>query len=166
MPANDSWDHGHRQPSARPTPDRSSGTSESRTPQDHVMTLSARLSATTGKRHRTRITVRPGPHGCPRQRVLPPPVAPRSSPCARYTRYLVPNFKSKVMSNDKARQALALATDRRRVRLRLPGGDHGRGGDKLAHSTRTFPRSRTPRFPRGVEGRPRSRPRSSSRPPV
>jgi peptide/nickel transport system substrate-binding protein len=29
-----------------------------------------------------------------------------------YTRYLVPNFKSKVMSNDKARQAFALATDR------------------------------------------------------
>jgi peptide/nickel transport system substrate-binding protein len=29
-----------------------------------------------------------------------------------YTRYLVPNFKSKVMSNDKARQALALATNR------------------------------------------------------
>lgn len=29
-----------------------------------------------------------------------------------YTRYLVPNYKSDVMSNDKAREALALATDR------------------------------------------------------
>ncbi len=29
-----------------------------------------------------------------------------------YTRYLVPNFKSKVFSNDKAREALALSTDR------------------------------------------------------
>ncbi|MGB4917024.1 MAG: ABC transporter substrate-binding protein [Propionicimonas sp.] len=29
-----------------------------------------------------------------------------------YTRYLVPNFKSKVFSNDKAREALALAADR------------------------------------------------------
>ena len=29
-----------------------------------------------------------------------------------YTRYLTPNFKSKVMSKDQARQALALATDR------------------------------------------------------
>ena len=29
-----------------------------------------------------------------------------------YTRYLMPNFKSKVMSNDKAREALALSTDR------------------------------------------------------
>lgn len=29
-----------------------------------------------------------------------------------YTRYMTPNFKSKVMSNDKAREAFALATDR------------------------------------------------------
>lgn len=29
-----------------------------------------------------------------------------------YTRYLTPNFKSKVMSNDKVREAFALATDR------------------------------------------------------
>ena len=39
-----------------------------------------------------------------------------------YTRYLVPNFKSKVMSNDKAREALALSTDRAAY-VTAAGGD-------------------------------------------
>ncbi len=39
-----------------------------------------------------------------------------------YTRYLVPNFKSKVFSNDKAREALALATDRSAY-VTAAGGD-------------------------------------------
>ncbi len=39
-----------------------------------------------------------------------------------YTRYLVPNFKSKVMSNDKAREALALSTDRAAY-VSAAGGD-------------------------------------------
>ena len=48
-----------------------------------------------------------------------------------YTRYLVPNFKSKVFSNDKAREALALATDRSAY-VTAAGGDAGREGDQLA----------------------------------
>ena len=39
-----------------------------------------------------------------------------------YTRYLTPNFKSKVMSNDKAREALALSTDRAAY-VTAAGGD-------------------------------------------
>ncbi|MFT4109840.1 ABC transporter substrate-binding protein [Propionicimonas sp.] len=39
-----------------------------------------------------------------------------------YTRYLVPNFKSKVFENDKAREALALATDRSAY-VTAAGGD-------------------------------------------
>jgi peptide/nickel transport system substrate-binding protein len=39
-----------------------------------------------------------------------------------YTRYMVTNFKSKVMSNDKAREALALATDRSAY-VAAAGGD-------------------------------------------
>jgi peptide/nickel transport system substrate-binding protein len=39
-----------------------------------------------------------------------------------YTRYLVPNYKSKVFSNDKAREALALSTDRSAY-VAAAGGD-------------------------------------------
>ncbi len=39
-----------------------------------------------------------------------------------YTRYMVPNFKSKVFSNEKAREALALATDRSAY-VTAAGGD-------------------------------------------
>jgi peptide/nickel transport system substrate-binding protein len=48
-----------------------------------------------------------------------------------YTRYLVPNFKSKVMSNDKAREALALATDRAAYVTAY-------GGDQVAKATNSL----------------------------
>ena len=48
-----------------------------------------------------------------------------------YTRYLVPNFKSKVMSNDKAREALALATDRSAYVTAA-------GGDQIAKATNSL----------------------------
>ncbi|MFZ0531131.1 MAG: ABC transporter substrate-binding protein [Propionicimonas sp.] len=45
-----------------------------------------------------------------------------SNVASPYTRYLVPNFKSKVFSNDKAREALAMATDRSAY-VTAAGGD-------------------------------------------
>jgi len=48
-----------------------------------------------------------------------------------YTRYLVPNFKSKVMSNDKAREALAMATDRSAYVTAM-------GGDQIAKATNSL----------------------------
>lgn len=48
-----------------------------------------------------------------------------------YTRYLVPNFKSKVFSNDKAREALALSTDRSAYVTAA-------GGDQIAKATNSL----------------------------
>lgn len=69
-----------------------------------------------------------------------------------YTRYLVPNFKSKVMSNDKARQALALATDRSAYVTAA-------GGDQVAVATNSLINPNLPAFPNtplpaGVKGDP------------
>ncbi len=57
-----------------------------------------------------------------------------------YTRYLVPNFKSKVMSNDKARQALALATDRSAYVTAV-------GGPTVAQPTNSVINPALPAFP-------------------
>jgi peptide/nickel transport system substrate-binding protein len=57
-----------------------------------------------------------------------------------YTRYLVPNFKSKVMSNDKARQALALATDRSAYVTAA-------GGSQVAVATNSLINPNLPAFP-------------------
>lgn len=48
-----------------------------------------------------------------------------------YTRYMVPNFKSAVFSNDKAREALALATDRSAYVT-------GAGGDQVVKATNSL----------------------------
>ena len=58
-----------------------------------------------------------------------------------YTRYLVPNFKSKVMSNDKARQALALATDRSAYITAV-------GGPQVAVATNSLINPNLPAFPK------------------
>ncbi len=57
-----------------------------------------------------------------------------------YTRYLVPNFKSKVFSNDKAREALALATDRSAYVT-------GAGGDQVVKATNSLINPALPAFP-------------------
>ena len=57
-----------------------------------------------------------------------------------YTRYLVPNFKSKVMSNDKAREALALATDRSAYVTAA-------GGDQVVKATNSLINPALPAFP-------------------
>ncbi len=57
-----------------------------------------------------------------------------------YTRYLVPNFKSKVMANDKAREALALSTDRAAYVTAA-------GGDQIAKATNSLINSGLPAFP-------------------
>ncbi|PKQ32386.1 MAG: ABC transporter substrate-binding protein [Actinobacteria bacterium HGW-Actinobacteria-2] len=57
-----------------------------------------------------------------------------------YTRYLVPNFKSKVFSNDKAREALALATDRTAYVTAA-------GGDQVAKATNSLINPALPAFP-------------------
>jgi peptide/nickel transport system substrate-binding protein len=57
-----------------------------------------------------------------------------------YTRYLVPNFKSKVFSNDKAREALALATDRSAYVV-------ASGGDQVAKATNSLINPALPAFP-------------------
>jgi peptide/nickel transport system substrate-binding protein len=57
-----------------------------------------------------------------------------------YTRYLVPNFKSKVMSNIKVRQALALATDRSAVVTAA-------GGSQVAQATNSLINPNLPAFP-------------------
>ncbi len=57
-----------------------------------------------------------------------------------YTRYLVPNYKSKVMSNDKARQALALATDRSAYVTAA-------GGSQVAVATNSLINPNLPAFP-------------------
>jgi peptide/nickel transport system substrate-binding protein len=57
-----------------------------------------------------------------------------------YTRYLTPNFKSKVMSNDKARQALALATDRSAYVTAV-------GGSIVAQPTNSVINPALPAFP-------------------
>lgn len=57
-----------------------------------------------------------------------------------YTRYLVPNFKSKVMSNDKAREALALATDRNAYVTAA-------GGDQVVKATNSLINPALPAFP-------------------
>lgn len=58
-----------------------------------------------------------------------------------YTRYLVPNFKSKVMSNDKARQALALATDRSAYVVAA-------GGSQVAEATNSLINPNLPACPK------------------
>lgn len=57
-----------------------------------------------------------------------------------YTRYLVPNFKSKVMSNAKAREALALATDRSAYVAAA-------GGDQVVKATNSLINPALPAFP-------------------
>ncbi len=57
-----------------------------------------------------------------------------------YTRYLVPNFKSKVFSNDKAREALALSTDRSAYVT-------GAGGDQVVKATNSLINPALPAFP-------------------
>jgi peptide/nickel transport system substrate-binding protein len=57
-----------------------------------------------------------------------------------YTRYLVPNFKSKVMSNAKAREALALATDRSAYVTAA-------GGDQVVKATNSLINPALPAFP-------------------
>ncbi len=57
-----------------------------------------------------------------------------------YTRYLVPNFKSKVFSNDKAREALAIATDRSAYVT-------GAGGDQVVKATNSLINPALPAFP-------------------
>lgn len=57
-----------------------------------------------------------------------------------YTRYLTPNFKSKVMSNDKAREALALATDRAAYVTAV-------GGDQVAQPVNSLINPALPAFP-------------------
>jgi peptide/nickel transport system substrate-binding protein len=57
-----------------------------------------------------------------------------------YTRYLTPNFKSKVMSNIKAREALALATDRSAYVTAA-------GGDQVVKATNSLINPALPAFP-------------------
>ncbi len=57
-----------------------------------------------------------------------------------YTRYLVPNFKSKVFSNDKAREALALSTDRSAYVTAA-------GGDQVVKATNSLINPALPAFP-------------------
>ncbi|HQY98823.1 MAG TPA: ABC transporter substrate-binding protein [Propionicimonas sp.] len=57
-----------------------------------------------------------------------------------YTRYLVPNYKSKVFSNDKAREALALATDRSAYVTAA-------GGDQVVKATNSLINPALPAFP-------------------
>ncbi|HET7724519.1 MAG TPA: ABC transporter substrate-binding protein [Propionibacteriaceae bacterium] len=57
-----------------------------------------------------------------------------------YTRYLTPNFKSKVMSNDKVRQAFALATDRSAYVTAV-------GGSAVAQATNSLINPSLPAFP-------------------
>ena len=57
-----------------------------------------------------------------------------------YTRYLTPNFKSKVMSKDKAREALALATDRAAYVTAV-------GGDQVAQPVNSLINPALPAFP-------------------
>ncbi|MCC6497710.1 MAG: ABC transporter substrate-binding protein [Propionibacteriaceae bacterium] len=57
-----------------------------------------------------------------------------------YTRYLTLNFKSKVMSNDKAREALALATDRSAYVTAA-------GGDQVVKATNSLINPALPAFP-------------------
>lgn len=57
-----------------------------------------------------------------------------------YTRYLTPNFKSKVMSNPKAREAFALATDRSAYVTAV-------GGSSVAVATNSLINPALPAFP-------------------
>jgi len=57
-----------------------------------------------------------------------------------YTRYLTPNFKSKVMSNIKAREALALSTDRSAYVAAA-------GGDTVVKATNSLINPALPAFP-------------------
>lgn len=57
-----------------------------------------------------------------------------------YTRYMVPNFKSKVFSNDKAREAFALATDRSAYVTAA-------GGDQVVKATNSLINPALPAFP-------------------
>ncbi|HOC13475.1 MAG TPA: ABC transporter substrate-binding protein [Propionicimonas sp.] len=57
-----------------------------------------------------------------------------------YTRYMVPNYKSKVFSNDKAREALALATDRSAYVTAA-------GGDQVVKATNSLINPALPAFP-------------------
>lgn len=57
-----------------------------------------------------------------------------------YTRYLVPNYKSKVMSNDKAREALALSADRSAYVT-------ASGGTEVASPTNSLINPALPAFP-------------------
>jgi peptide/nickel transport system substrate-binding protein len=57
-----------------------------------------------------------------------------------YTRYLTPNFKSKVMSNPKAREAFALATDRSAYVTAV-------GGSAVAVATNSLINPALPAFP-------------------
>ncbi len=57
-----------------------------------------------------------------------------------YTRYLTPNFKSKVFRNDKAREALALATDRSAYVVAA-------GGDEVVKATNSLINPALPAFP-------------------
>ena len=73
-------------------------------PADH-----GRLRATTSSRS----PGRPPRRRCRRRSSRTRSVKARSTnPAAPYVDYLVPNFKSKVMANDKVRQAFAMATDK------------------------------------------------------
>ncbi|MGB7962531.1 MAG: ABC transporter substrate-binding protein [Propionicimonas sp.] len=54
-----------------------------------------------------------------------------SNVASPYTRYMVPNFKSKVFSNDKAREAMALSTDRSAYVT-------GAGGDQVVQATNSL----------------------------
>jgi peptide/nickel transport system substrate-binding protein len=57
-----------------------------------------------------------------------------------YTRYLTPNYKTKVMSNAKAREALALSTDRSAY-------VSGAGGDQVVKATNSLINPALPAFP-------------------
>ena len=57
-----------------------------------------------------------------------------------YTRYLTPNYKSKVMGKDKAREALALATDRSAYVTAA-------GGDEVVKATNSLINPALPAFP-------------------
>lgn len=63
-----------------------------------------------------------------------------SNVASPYTRYLTPNFKSKVFSNDKAREALALSTDRSAYVTAA-------GGDQVVKATNSLINPALPAFP-------------------